>query len=128
MLHHFFTELRSARIPVTTREYLTLLEALDKGVIEPEIGHFYSVSRAALVKDEKDFDKFEPEGGDVVLYFVDVVFSHSFVLRFPLLFRTHQIDWLISYWLLPQLHFIDSKIVPFHLLVLFIILIIFIPI
>jgi len=66
MLHHFFTELRSARIPVTTREYLTLLEALDKGVIEPEIGHFYSVSRAALVKDEKDFDKF------------DMVFSHVF--------------------------------------------------
>ena len=66
MLHHFFTELRSAKIPVTTREYLTLLEALDKGVIEPEIGHFYSVSRAALVKDEKDFDKF------------DMVFSHVF--------------------------------------------------
>jgi hypothetical protein len=66
MLHHFFTELRTAKIPVTTREYLTLLEALDKGVIEPEIGHFYSVSRAALVKDEKDFDKF------------DMVFSHVF--------------------------------------------------
>ncbi|WP_300541252.1 VWA domain-containing protein [Maricaulis sp.] len=66
MLHHFFTELRAARIPVTTREYLTLLEALDKGVIQPEIGHFYSVSRAALVKDEKDFDKF------------DMVFAHVF--------------------------------------------------
>ena len=66
MLHHFFSELRAANIPVTTREYLTLLEALDKGVIEPEIGHFYSVSRAALVKDEKDFDKF------------DMVFSHVF--------------------------------------------------
>ena len=66
MLHHFFTELRSANIPVTTREYLTLLEALDKGAIEPEIGHFYSVSRAALVKDEKNFDKF------------DMVFAHVF--------------------------------------------------
>ena len=66
MLHRFFTELRAAKVPVTTREYLTLLEALDKGVIEPEIGHFYSVSRAALVKDEKDFDKF------------DMVFSHVF--------------------------------------------------
>ena len=66
MLHHFFSELRAANIPVTTREYLTLLEALDKGVIEPEVGHFYSVSRAALVKDEKDFDKF------------DMVFAHVF--------------------------------------------------
>lgn len=66
MLHHFFTQLRAAKIPVTTREYLTLLEALDKGVIEPDIGHFYSVSRAALVKDEKAFDKF------------DQVFAHVF--------------------------------------------------
>ena len=66
MLHHFFTQLRAAKVPVTTREYLTLLEALDKGVIEPEIGHFYAVSRAALVKDEKAFDKF------------DKVFAHVF--------------------------------------------------
>ena len=38
MLHHFFTELRAARIPVTTREYLTLLEALDKGVVNRRSG------------------------------------------------------------------------------------------
>lgn len=66
MLHHFFTELRAANIPVTTREYLTLLEALDKGAISPDIEHFYSVSRAVLVKDEKNFDKF------------DMVFGHVF--------------------------------------------------
>jgi len=66
MLHHFFTQLRAAKIPVTTREYLTLLEALDKGAIDPDIGHFYAVSRAALVKDEKAFDKF------------DQVFAHVF--------------------------------------------------
>jgi uncharacterized protein with von Willebrand factor type A (vWA) domain len=66
MLHHFFTELRAAKIPVTTREYLTLLEALDKGAISPELSHFYAVSRAALIKDEKNFDKF------------DQVFAHVF--------------------------------------------------
>ena len=86
MLHHFFTELRAARIPVTTREYLTLLEALDKGVVSPEIGHFYSVSRAALVKDEKDFDKF------------DMVFAHVFkgVETLTQLFGDKEIpaDWL----------------------------------
>ena len=86
MLHHFFTELRAARIPVTTREYLTLLEALDKGVVEPEIGHFYSISRAALVKDEKDFDKF------------DMVFAHVFkgVETLTQLFGEKEIpaDWL----------------------------------
>ena len=86
MLHHFFTQLRAAKIPVTTREYLTLLEALDKGVIEPEIGHFYSVSRAALVKDEKAFDKF------------DQVFAHVFkgVETLGDLFGENEIpdDWL----------------------------------
>jgi hypothetical protein len=86
MLHRFFTELRAARIPVTTREYLTLLEALDRGVVEPEIGHFYAVSRAALVKDEKDFDKF------------DMVFGHVFrgVETLTELFGDKEIpdDWL----------------------------------
>ena len=86
MLHHFFSELRTAKIPVTTREYLTLLEALDKGAIEPEIGHFYSVSRAILVKDEKAFDKF------------DQVFAHVFkgVETLGDLFGENEIpdDWL----------------------------------
>jgi uncharacterized protein with von Willebrand factor type A (vWA) domain len=86
MLHHFFTELRAAKIPVTTREYLTLLEALDKGVIEPDVGHFYAVARAALVKDEKDFDKF------------DKVFAHVFrgIDMLSELFEDHDIppEWL----------------------------------
>lgn len=86
MLHHFFTQLRAAKIPVTTREYLTLLEALDKGAIDPDIGHFYAVSRAALVKDEKAFDKF------------DQVFAHVFkgVEALGDLFGENEIpdDWL----------------------------------
>ena len=86
MLHHFFTQLRAAKIPVTTREYLTLLEALDKGAIDPDIGHFYAVSRAALVKDEKAFDKF------------DQVFAHVFkgVETLGDLFGENEIpdDWL----------------------------------
>ena len=86
MLHHFFTQLRAAKIPVTTREYLTLLEALDRGAIDPDIGHFYAVSRAALVKDEKAFDKF------------DQVFAHVFkgVETLGDLFGENEIpdDWL----------------------------------
>ncbi len=66
LFHRFFTGLRAARIPVSTREYLTLLEALEKGAIDQEIDSFYAVSRAALVKDEKNFDKF------------DKVFAHFF--------------------------------------------------
>jgi uncharacterized protein with von Willebrand factor type A (vWA) domain len=59
MFHRFFTELRAAKIPVSTREYLTLLEALHKGAIDPDLDSFYAVSRAALVKDERHFDKFD---------------------------------------------------------------------
>ena len=65
MLHRFFSELRAAKIPVTTREYLTLLEALEKGAVDPDIDHFYSISRAVLIKDEKNFDKFDAVFGHV---------------------------------------------------------------
>ncbi len=86
MLHHFFTSLRAAKIPVTTREYLTLLEALEKGAVDPAIDHFYSVSRTVLVKDERDFDKF------------DAVFGHVFkgVETLGALYEDKEIpeDWL----------------------------------
>lgn len=59
LFHRFFTDLRAAKIPVSTREYLTLLEALEKGAIAQDIDSFYAVSRAALVKDERNFDKFD---------------------------------------------------------------------
>ncbi|MDX1580864.1 MAG: VWA domain-containing protein, partial [Alphaproteobacteria bacterium] len=55
----FFNELRDARLPVTLREYLTLLEALDKGVARFSVTDFYYLSRATLVKDEKNLDKFD---------------------------------------------------------------------
>ncbi|PPR11413.1 MAG: hypothetical protein CFH41_00997 [Alphaproteobacteria bacterium MarineAlpha11_Bin1] len=59
MLVQFFYNLREARIPVTIREYLTFLEALDKGVAEANIDEFYYLSRASLVKDERFFDTFD---------------------------------------------------------------------
>jgi len=55
MFQHFFHELRAAKVPVTLKEYLTLLEAMDKGVVGGDGGNevqdFYFLSRAALVKD-----------------------------------------------------------------------------
>ncbi|MCH2457338.1 MAG: VWA domain-containing protein [Henriciella sp.] len=66
MFLNFFNELRSAKIPVTLKEYLLLLEAMDNDVIEMEVEDFYYLSRAALVKDERNLDKF------------DRVFSHVF--------------------------------------------------
>ena len=59
MFVQFFYDLREARIPVTIREFLTFLEALDKGVARANIDEFYYLSRAALVKDERFFDTFD---------------------------------------------------------------------
>ena len=59
MLIDFFLKLKSHRLPVSIKEYLTLLEAMGKDVIGPSIDEFYYLSRAALVKDEANFDKFD---------------------------------------------------------------------
>ncbi len=59
MFLNFFKELREAKIPVTLKEYLTLMDAMDKGVINMDTEEFYYLSRTALVKDEKYIDKFD---------------------------------------------------------------------
>jgi hypothetical protein len=59
MLIDFFLKLKSHRLPVSIKEYLTLLEAMGKDVIGPSIDEFYYLSRAALVKDEANYDKFD---------------------------------------------------------------------
>ncbi|MCO4890458.1 VWA domain-containing protein [Cupriavidus sp. WGtm5] len=59
MLIDFFFSLRHAKLPVSVKEYLTMLEALKAQVISPSIDEFYYLSRMTLVKDEKHFDKFD---------------------------------------------------------------------
>src|SRR6266478_96228 len=59
MLIDFFLKLKSHKLPVSIKEYLTLLEAMGKNVIGPNINDFYYLSRIALVKDEANFDKFD---------------------------------------------------------------------
>ncbi|HPZ55912.1 MAG TPA: hypothetical protein PLK50_01185, partial [Ottowia sp.] len=65
MLIDFFYTLRAAKLPVSVKEFLTLLEALQADVVGPRqpdacsIDDFYYLSRTALVKDEKHFDKFD---------------------------------------------------------------------
>ena len=58
MLIDFFLHLKKAKLPVSTREFLTLLEALDAGVISTSIDEFYALSRTCLVKDESLYDRF----------------------------------------------------------------------
>ncbi|WP_304179291.1 VWA domain-containing protein [Phenylobacterium aquaticum] len=65
MFMRFFTELRDAKVPVSLKEYLMLMEALDKAVIDRSVEDFYFLSRAALVKDEKNLDKFDQVFGHV---------------------------------------------------------------
>src|ERR1700679_343410 len=65
MFMNFFTELRQAKVPVTLKEYLMLMEALDRDVIDHSVDDFYYLSRAALVKDERNLDKFDRVFGHV---------------------------------------------------------------
>ena len=66
MFTELFFELRTARVPVSLKEYLLLLEAMQARVANMSVEEFYYLSRAALVKDERNFDKY------------DVVFGHVF--------------------------------------------------
>jgi len=55
----FFAELREAKVPVSLREYLTLMEAMRQRVVAFDIDAFYFLARAALVKDERHLDRFD---------------------------------------------------------------------
>ena len=59
MLIKFFFMLRDAGIPVSVTELLTLLRALDAGVAGHGVSEFYYLARAALVKDESQYDRFD---------------------------------------------------------------------
>ena len=86
MLLDFFYTLRAAKLPVSVKEYLVLLEALEAGVVGPQAGacavdDFYFLSRTTLVKDEKHFDKFDRAFG---AYFKGVELVADFTQEVPL--------------------------------------------
>jgi len=64
MLSGFFVKLKDHKIPVSIKEWLTLLAAMQKDVISPSIDEFYYLSRTTLVKDEQNFDKFDRAFGE----------------------------------------------------------------
>lgn len=66
MFTKFFHELKTAGLPVSLREYLTLMEAMEGDLANRRVENFYYLSRSALVKDERNLDKF------------DRVFAHVF--------------------------------------------------
>jgi len=59
MLINFLLHLRLHRVPVSTREFMDLLRALERGLVQLNVTDFYFVSRMSLVKDEKLFDRFD---------------------------------------------------------------------
>ena len=63
MLIDFFYSLRAAQLPVSVKEYLTLVEALRERVIAPSLDEFYYLARLTLIKDERYFDKFDQAFG-----------------------------------------------------------------
>ncbi|MDD5445549.1 MAG: hypothetical protein PHH99_19190, partial [Pseudomonas fluorescens] len=95
MLIDFFYTLRAAKLPVSVKEFLTLMEALQLGVVgpnspEPEggaeatgykIDDFYYLSRTTLVKDEKHYDKFDRA---FAAYFKGVEIMADFTKEIPL--------------------------------------------
>ena len=69
MLVNFFHVLKDTGVPVTPRELLYLLEAMEQRLAFGDMDDFYSLSRAILVKDEKYYDRFDRAFG---LHFQDL--------------------------------------------------------
>ncbi|MGD1953891.1 MAG: VWA domain-containing protein [Sphingomonadales bacterium] len=65
MLNTFFLALRDARLPVSIKEYLMLLDAMKEGVADMKVETFYYLSRSALIKDESHIDRFDQVFGHV---------------------------------------------------------------
>ena len=89
MLIDFFYTLRAAKLPVSVKEFLMLLEAIQANVVGPQsdacsMDDFYYLSRTALIKDEKHFDKFDKAFG---AYFKGVEMLTDFSADVPM-------DWL----------------------------------
>jgi uncharacterized protein with von Willebrand factor type A (vWA) domain len=65
MFVRFFNALRASKVPVTLKEYLTLMSALEADCAGRRVEDFYYLSRAALVKDERYLDRFDQVFGHV---------------------------------------------------------------
>jgi uncharacterized protein with von Willebrand factor type A (vWA) domain len=59
MLINFFLTLRKYKVPVTIRELMDLLAALQGRLVYANVDDFYLLSRTCMVKDEKNYDKFD---------------------------------------------------------------------
>ena len=99
MLIDFFYTLRAAKLPVSVKEYLTLLEAMQADVVGPRnpeacsMDDFYYLARTALVKDEKHFDKFDRA---FAAYFKGVEMLADFTKPIPADWLRKEIERILS--------------------------------
>ena len=59
MLINFFLTLRRYNVPATIRELMDLIGAMKQRIVYANVDDFYLLSRTCLVKDEKNYDKFD---------------------------------------------------------------------
>ena len=86
MLIDFFFTLKGAKVPVSIKEFLLLLEAMQANLIEMSLDDFYYLARLTLVKDEAHYDKFDQAFG---LYFKGIAAQFDSKAEIPL-------DWLMQ--------------------------------
>ncbi|GGI20652.1 vWA domain-containing protein [Oxalicibacterium faecigallinarum] len=86
MLIDFFYTLRNGGVPVSIKEFLILLEALERRIVDCSFDDFYYLARLTLVKDEAHFDKFDRA---FALYFKGIEAGFDEKAEIPL-------DWLIK--------------------------------
>ena len=86
MLIDFFYHLRTHKLPVSVKEYLTLLEALSTPLMPPSLEDFYFLARTTLVKDETLFDRFDRAFGS---------YYKSMEMKLPA-GKNIPLDWLVK--------------------------------
>ena len=59
MFTKFFYTCKAKGLNITLKEWLSLIEALDKGLCNSSLTQFYYISRMILIKSETEYDKFD---------------------------------------------------------------------
>ena len=94
LLTDFFLKLREGGVPASVKEYLVLMEALQKHVTSGSLDEFYYLARACLVKDESNYDKFDRVFG---AYFRGIALpSDGMVVEIPEEWLRRQVELLLT--------------------------------
>ena len=80
MLTEFFLKLKEGGVPVSIKEFLALIEALEKRVIFGRFEDFYYLARTCLVKDEKYYDRYDRV---FAAYFKGIVEAEDIAIVIP---------------------------------------------